>query len=209
MVERLEVTMKIELVPLIELPTFKFADLDGVTDIKERNRLLIERNYQDVKNLQAVNEYQHKLSEISYSDLKRAIELHLSDIPIDEYFAFFGGYGLKVNDEFVLFPQCCGLLSEINDWKKILDINFQPFYLSECHPSPKFKKVGNEVIIECDATDEDFFPKTASIIKVDYHALTLAIKDVCIELEKISKKLDTFNAEYGTESLANILIWQE
>ncbi len=209
MVERLEVTMKIELVPLIELPTFKFSELEKITDMKEKNRLLIERNYTDVKNLQSVNEYQHKLSEISHSDLKRAIELHLSDLPIEEYFAFFGGYGLKVNDEFVLFPQCCGLLSEINDWKKILDINFQPFYLSECHPSPKFKKVGNEVIIECDATDEDFFPKTANIIKVDYHALVLAINNVCMELEEISKKLNAFNAEYGTESLANILIWQE
>ena len=133
--------MKIELVPLIELPTFKFPDLNEITYIDEKNRLLIERNYSDVKHLKPFNEHQYKLSEISNCDLKKAIELNVSDLPIAESCAFFGGYGLKINNEFVLFPQCCGLLSEINDWKKILNVNFEPFYLSECHPSPKFKKV--------------------------------------------------------------------
>ena len=116
---------------------------------------------------------------------------------------------MKVNDEFVLFPQCCGLLSEINDWKKILNVNFEPFYLPECHPSPKFKKVGNEVFIECDSTYEDFYPETESEIKVDYETLTLAIENVCAELEKTSQKLDKFSAEYGTESVAEHLIWKE
>ena len=201
--------MRIELVPLIELPTFKFPDLNEITDIDEKNRLLIERNYSDVKNLKPFNEHQYKLSEISDSDLKKAIELHVSDLPISESCAFFGGYGLKVNNEFVLFPQCCGLLSEINDWKKILDVNFEPFYLSECHPSPKFKKIGNQVVIECDSTYEDFYPETKSIIKVNYESLISAINNVCIELEEISKKLDTSNSEYGTESVAENLIWKE
>ena len=201
--------MKIELVPLIELPTFKFPDLNEMTDIDEKNRLLIERNYSDVKYLKPFNEYQYRLSEISDSDLKKAIELHVSDIPITESCAFFGGYGLKVNDEFVLFPQCCGLLSEINDWKKILNENFEPFYLPECHPSPKFKKIGNEVIIECDSTDEEFYPKTNEIIRVDYKSLVSAINSVSIELIEMSKKLDTFNTEYETESVAKSLIWEE
>lgn len=201
--------MKIELVPLIELPTFKFPDLNEITDIDDKNRLQIERNYSEVKNLKPFNEHQYKLSEITYADLKKAIELHVSDLPITDSCAFFGGYGLKINDKFVLFPQCCGLLSEINDWKKILNENFEPFYLSECHPSPKFKKEGNEVIIECDSTYEDFCPRTESVIKVDYETLTLAIKNVCVELEEISEKLDTFNAEYGTESVSENLIWKE
>lgn len=201
--------MKIELVPLIELPTFKFPDLNDITDVDEKNRLLIERNYSDVKNLKPINDHQYKLSEISDSDLKKAIELHVSDMPITESCAFFGGYGLKVNNEFVLFPQCCGLLSEINDWKKILDVNFTPFYLPECHPSPKFNKVGNEVVIECDSTYEDFYPETKSVIRVEYETLKSAVKNVCIELEEISKRLDNFNTEYGTESVAENLIWKE
>jgi len=202
-------TVKIELVPLIELPTFKFSDLNEMTDVDKKNRFLIERNYSDVKNLKPFNEHQYKLSEISLSDLKKAIDLHVSDIPISESCAFFGGYGLKVNNEYVLFPQCCGLLSEINDWKKILSENFEPFYLTECHPSPKFKKVDNDVVIECDSTDEEFYPNTKNSIRVNYKSLTSAIENVCIELKEISKKLDEFNSEYKTESVSTNLIWEE
>ena len=66
--------MKIELVPLIELPTFKFPDLEEVTDIDKKNRLLIERNYSSVKDLTPFNEHQYKLEEISDIDLKKALE---------------------------------------------------------------------------------------------------------------------------------------
>ena len=201
--------MKVELVPLIELPTFKFPDLNEINDIDKRNQLLIERNYSEVRNLKPLNEHQYKLSEISIPDLKKAIELHVSDVPISESCAFFGGYGLKINNEFVLFPQCCGLLSEINDWKKILNENFEPFYLKECHPSPKFKKADNDVIIECDSPDEEFYPKTKKNIRVNYKSLTSAIENVCVELKEISHQLDEFNSEYKVSSLSEILIWKE
>jgi hypothetical protein len=201
--------MRIELVPLIELPTFKFPDLEEVTDIDEKNRLLIERNYSSVKDLTPFNENQYKLLEISDIDLKKALDLHISDFSIEESCAFFGGYALKVNDEHLLFPQCCGLLSEINDWKKILDPNFESFYLMECHPSPKFKKVENQVIIECDSSDEDFYPKTQNIITVDYEPLVTAINEVCAELDNLSKRLDKFNTEYKTESVSKKMIWEE
>ena len=180
-----------------------------MTDIDKKNRLLIERNYSDVKNLKPFNEHQYKLSEISDSDLKKAIELHVSDIPITESCAFFGGYGLKVNNEFVLFPQCCGLLSEINDWKKILNENFEPFYLTECHPSPKFQKIDNEVLIECDSSNEDFHPKTENNIRLNYESLTIAINEVCNELDEISKRLNRFNSDFKTKSVSKKLIWEE
>ena len=201
--------MKIELVPLIELPTFKFPDLEEVTDIDKKNRLLIERNYSSVKDLTPFNEHQYKLEEISDIDLKKAIDLHISDLSIEASCALFGGYALKVNDEYLLFPQCCGLLSEINDWKKILDPNFESFYLMECHPSPKFQKAGNEVIIECDSSYEDFYPETKKFITVDYEALVTAINNVCLELDKFSKRLDKFNKEYQTESVSKRMIWEE
>lgn len=201
--------MKIELVPLIELPTFKFPDLEEIYDINKKNRLLIERNYSEVKNLKPFNEHQYKLSEISISDLKKAIDLHISDLPIEDCCAFFGGYALKVNDDFVLFPQCCGLLSEINDWKKLLNKDFEPFYLTECHPSPKFQKVDNDIVIESDSTYEEFYPETKSRIRINYESLIFAIENVCLELTEISKKLDSFNAKYETESVARKLIWEE
>jgi len=201
--------VKIELVPLIELPTFKFPDLEKISDSKEKNRLLIERNYSEVPSLEPFNEIQYKLSEISTSDLKKAIELHVSDLPFEDCCALFGGYALKVDEEFVLFPQCCGLLSEINDWKKILNKDFEPFYLTECHPSPKFQKVDNEVLIECDSSSEKFHPKTENYIRLNYETLTIAIKEVCNELEEISKKLNQFNSDFKTKSVSRKLIWEE
>ncbi|MFK7750730.1 MAG: hypothetical protein AB8B65_20225 [Kordia sp.] len=201
--------MNIELTPLIELPTFKFPDLEGMTDIEKKYQLLIERNYSEVKNLKPFNQHQYRLTDLSLFDLKKAIDLHISDIPISDSCAFFGGYGLKINDEFVLFPQCCGLLSEINDWKKILNENFEPFHLSECHPAPRFEKIGNNVIIECDSSHEVFHPKAQNQIVVNYTSLTHAIHKVSIRLNKISKILDEFNSEYKTESIAKYLIWGE
>lgn len=201
--------MRIELIPLVELPTYKFSDLEEITDIDKQNRLLIERNYSEVKNLIPFNKHQYILFEISDEDLKKVIDLHISDLKIEESCALFGGYALKVNEEYLLFPQCCGLLSEINDWKKILEPNFEPFYLMECHPSPKFKRIGDQVIIECDSTYEDFYPETQKRIKVDYESLSTAIKVVCAELQNFSKRLDKFNSVYQTESVSKKMIWEE
>jgi len=193
----------IELISLIELPTFKFTDLEEISDITLKNRLLIERNYTEVKNLKPLNKHQYKLSEISNTDLKKAIDLHISDIPIEDSCAFFGGFALKVNEEFVLFPQCCGLLSEIEDWKKLLSKNFEPFYLSECHPSPFFRKNVNEIIIECDSSHEEFYPKTGKFLRLNHNLLISAIEKVLIELKKISQRLDKFSSFYGTDYITS------
>ena len=201
--------MKIELIPLIELPTFKYSDLEEISDLNLKSRLLIERNYTGVKDLIPLNNMQYKVTDISDSDLKKAIELHISDLPIKDSCSLFGGYALQINDEIVLYPQCCGLLSEIDDWKKLLKNDFKPFYLSECHPSPKFKKVKDEVIIECDSNDESFYPKTKNIIKLDYESLKIAVKNVIKELEEISKRLDKFSAEFNAKNISRILIWEE
>lgn len=201
--------MKIELIPLIELATFKFSDLEKIADIDIKNSLLIERNYSTVKKLSPFNGHQYKLFEISDVDLKKAIDLHISDMKIENSCALFGGYAIKVDNEYVLFPQCCGLLSEINDWKKMLNPSFKPFYLTECHPSPKFQKVGDQVIIECDSTYESFYPETQESIKLDYASLVSAINSLCAELEAFSKRLDKFNSAYQTKSVSQYMIWND
>lgn len=81
--------------------------------------------------------------------------------------------------------------------------------MTECHPSPKFKKVDNDIVIECDSTDEEFYPKTEKSIIVNHKSLTFAIESVCVELKEISKKLDEFSSEYKTESVSKNLIWEE
>ena len=202
--------MKIELIPVIELPTFKYKDLENISDIEERRKSLLERNYSQVHNLKPINEIQYKISDISDLDLIKAIELHKSDLPIEDSCALFGGYALKVNDEIVLYPQCCGLLSEINDWKKLLNKNFETFYLTECHPSPKFVKVEDEIHIECEEDETGpFQPKTRNVIVVNYDSLMSALRDLLIELEKLSERINNLSSDYKHVELSKILIWND
>lgn len=202
--------VKIELIPLIELPTFKYKDLESVSDIMEKCRLLIERNYLEVQNLEPVYKFQYRISEINDADLSKAIELHVSDLPLKESCSLFGGYALKVNDEIVLYPQCCGLLSEINDWKKLLNENFESFYLSECHPAPKFIRVKDEIHIVCDADEAGpFQPKTNNLIIVNYDSLLTALNNLLVELEKLSDRLNNLSLNISNQNLSKILIWSE
>ena len=201
--------MKIELIPIIELPTFKYPGSESISDAKEKNKLLIERNYSKAQNLKPLNELQYKLTEIDDIDFKKAIQLHTSDLPIEESCSLFGGYALKIDNEIVLHPQCCGLLSDINDWKKILDNKFEPFYLTECHPSPKFKLNGNYVVIECYDENEEFIPKTKREITVEYKLLRKAVENLLNKLKDISKRLDSYKNEFNNAELSEILIWRE
>ena len=201
--------MKIELIPIIELPTFKYPDLESISDAKNKSRVLIERNYSEVHNLNPTSGLQYKLTEINDADLKKAIKLHTSDLPIEESCSLFGGYALKIDNEIVLHPQCCGLLNEINDWRKILDNKFKHFYLSECHPSPKFQLDGDFVTIECYDENEEFIPMTKRIITVEYKLLRKAIENLLNDLNDISNRFDSYKSEFNNAELSEILIWKE
>ena len=200
--------MNVELIPLIELPTYKFQDLDNVNNNKEKRRLLIERNYSHVSTLTQFHEGFYKINEISDVDLVRAIKLHVSDLPIEESCSFFGGYALKMNEKIVLLPQCCGLLSEINDWKRLLSKNFEPFFLMECHPSPEFIRIEDKVHIVCN-TDryEPFQPKTDDLIIIKYDLLLIALNNLLLELEQLSKRLNKLGIESVSNNIANVLVW--
>jgi len=202
--------LKLELIPVIELPTFKYKDLEQVTDVKAKRKLLIERNYSEVHKLKPLNEIQYKISEISDVDLLKAIELHISDLQIKDSCAFFGGYALKVNDEIILHPQCCGLLSEIEDWKILLNEDFKPFYLKECHPSPKFCKINDEIHIECNPDETGSFePKTQNMIIVKHDSLMIALNELLTELKKLSERLNRIYPSENNLDVSKILIWNE
>ena len=203
------ITMDVKLIPLIELPTFKYPELETIEDSKKKQEELIKNNYSSVIKLASYNNSFYNLTDVSLEDLEKAIKLHVSDMEFEKSCALFGGYALKVNANIVLYPQCCGLLSEINDWKKILKEDFQPFYLTECHPSPKFTKTGNSLIIECDSSEEPFQPKTESKITLPYKTAVQAIENVIEELNKVSKKLDLLNSTFKTQSVSKQLIWEE
>ncbi len=74
----------------------------------------------------------------------------------------------------------------------------------ECHPSPKFKKDGESIVIECLDEGESFFLPTQERIIVNHELLKQAIKVVIDELTSLSNKIDNI---FQNELYSKKLIW--
>ncbi|WKW46887.1 hypothetical protein P3875_02200 [Myroides sp. JBRI-B21084] len=120
----------------------------------------IDKNYLSFPEPILKGNYQYKLFDISIEDIERVINLHIGDTDINDSISLFGGYAISKNGNIELYPQCCGLLEEIQLWKKILNEDFSEFYLTEGHPSPLITKSGNEIVIYCKDEFETFDPFT-------------------------------------------------
>ena len=207
----------IEFIPVLELPTKKDKESEkhpkgtSLTNTKEWDsyqEIELCKNYKDVKNPISQGVYQYRLLDLSNDDLIKVIRLHISDMDIKDSCSLFGGYVLKIDGEIVLYPQCCGLLEEINDWSKLLDDNFDSFYLMECHPSPKFTKKADRVIIDCNEDDTGpFFPPTEKQIIVDYIDIKNALIKLLDSLNDFSQRLDKLSDNFGHDKISDILIW--
>jgi hypothetical protein len=206
----------IELIPLIELPTLKDKESKNqpygtsltnteAWDIYQEREL--KKNYMKVGKPIAPGVYQYLLFDLSDENLVQVIRLHTSGLDVKDSCSLFGGYGLKVDSKMVLYPQCCGLLEEINDWVKLLDDHFQPFYLSECHPSPNFTRQSDHVIINCDDNSEPFFPPTEKQIIVNYEELKYAVKNLLVTLNDFSGRLDNLSEKLGSKKISKSLVW--
>lgn len=209
----------IELIPVLELPTFKDSDSENspsgssLTNTAEWDKYQekeIRKNYNNIGSPISPGVYQYRLFDIDTEDLLKVIKLHISDLKIDDSCSLFGGYALSINNQIALYPQCCGLLEEINYWVKILDKDFEPFYLMECHPSPRFSRVDDKVHIDCsEENNEPFFPSTNSEIIVSYDSLKAALEKLLRDLSDFSLKIDKLSDRFDSEKISNILIWGE
>jgi hypothetical protein len=168
----------IEFIPLIEPATKKDAEseiipsgtsLTNSTEWDTYQKQELKKNYLNFPEPISNGIYQYKLFDIDLEDLERVIDLHIGDTDINESISLFGGYAISKNGIIELYPQCCGLLKEIQTWKNILQENFQDFYLKECHPSPLITKRDNEIIIYCTDDLETYIPVTTKAeIKLNY-----------------------------------------
>lgn len=206
----------ISFIPLVELPTEKDAVSEkipygnAITNPKSWNRYQeneIRRNYSCAIQPISSGIYQYPLFDLNVQDLEKLIHLHISDTSIAESCSFFGGYGISMYDKLILYPQCCGLLEDINDWKQILDPDFQDFYLRNGHPSPIISKEENQLLIYCNDAEESFTPSTEKKLILNYQQAKSALEQLLVELELFSKNLDTLSANFGTHKISNILIW--
>lgn len=208
---------QIEFIPLIEPATKKGKESDTILsgtslsnadDWYNYRKSEIEKNYTNFPEPIRKDVYQYKLFDISLEDLERVIKLHIGDTDISESISLFGGYAISKDGTIELFPQCCGLLEEIQIWKNILLDDFDEFYLPEGHPSPMIKKRGREIIIYCKDDFETFYPiTTKEEIRLDYTDTKKAFIKLINELKEFSVKLDTLSDKFKTQNLSKIMIW--
>ncbi|MEX1001679.1 MAG: hypothetical protein WDZ35_06150 [Crocinitomicaceae bacterium] len=206
----------ISFIPLIELPYLKNVPNviepsgnfnNNKEEWEEYFKKMISFSYPNVPDPINKSVKMYRLFDLEWETISKAIQLHKGDMHLNDSCSLFGGYAIEINGDIVLYPQCCGLLEEINDLLKLKTPSFEPFYLTECHPSPKFSKVEDEVIIECSGEFESFFPKTESKIIIPYNGIVEALEKVVEELQNYSTKLDQYSSEYDVPSLSEILIW--
>ena len=208
---------QIEFIPLIEPAIKKDKEseiipsgthLSNTIEWDKYQKLEIEKNYINFPEPILNGTYQYRLFGISLEDLERVINLHIGDTDINESISLFGGYAISKNGTIELFPQCCGLLEEIQLWKNILKDDFEDFYLTEGHPSPLVTKRGNEIIIYCKDDFETFYPMTAKEeIRLDYNETKTALIILISKLTGFSEKLNSLSDKSKTDNLSNILIW--
>lgn len=207
----------IKFVPLIELPTEKDAEsLAYLTAAIEKDSAArdafqareIQKNYATAIKPIASGIYQYPLFSLGLEATERLIALHVADGAIQDSCSFFGGYGLLVNEKMVLYPQCCGLLEDIQDWKNLFKTDVQDFYLSNGHPAPLISRREDQLIIYCSGSEEQFIPQgTAEQLVLDYHQSKLALEKVIKELTDFGQQLDLLSAKFKVKHLADILIW--
>ncbi len=206
---------KIKFIPLIELATLKDGEecpagtsFTNTRDWDLHEQKLLAKSYKNIPSPISKGIYQYRLFDIPLNDLEAAINLHISDTDILHSCSLFGGYAISVDHNIELYPQCCGLLEEIQQWKKILDENFEDFYLLECHPSPLISKKGTMIIIHCKDESDPFLPLTTKeTIELNYIETKLALTEVIEELNEFSKTLNSLSGKFGVDNLADILIW--
>ena len=208
---------EIRFIPLIEPPTLKDNDSELKPDGYPFNNKLewdifqkkeIEKNYKNFPQPIQSGIHQYNLLEISIEDIEKIINLHIGDTEIVDSISFFGGYAISINNEIVLFPQCCGLLEEIQQWRNILNENFTDFYLTECHPSPLITKRTNEIVIICEDKYETFIPvSTQKEIHLSYNETVEAFNLLLKELEIYSDNVNKLSEKFKVDNLANIIIW--
>lgn len=202
--------MKIELIPVIEItnydqdipmppsgPYWEFSDEWEDYHISTN----IKAGYSQNLKPYAKGSSFYRVSEISDSDLLKIIEKEIDRQQTDENLGIEdlvcpldGGYILKINNIDQYFPQCCGNLGDIEDWKNLSNKGYSFFYMG--HPSPRIEKSENKIIFDFlnSEIQENFAPPILEdSIVVDEELLRIAVENTKTELNNFAKQLVKIN----------------
>jgi len=156
----------------------------------------------------------YKLVDISHDNLIKLTKDHTQEMRNgkEPSCPFSGGYVLRLNGQDKYFPQCCGDLSDIIYWEKLL-VEDKPFFY-QGHPEPQVLITDKIVFFDftVDEFDEKFIPPPNDI-KVEFKKVDLnkAIEKVKIELRIFANRLLKINVDEDLKipNIDKILIWGE
>ncbi|MBL7998770.1 MAG: hypothetical protein JNL32_09055 [Candidatus Kapabacteria bacterium] len=152
----------------------------------------------------------YRLTDISDDNLKKLTIDHTQDLK-EQSCSFFGGYVLRVDNQDRLYPQCCGLLADINFWENISN-GKKSYY--EGHPVPQIVIKGNSITFDLRTNEFDEIfqpPPPVLLFQVDKAELGIAIEKTIQELVTFAKRLERINTDYNLQitNIANVLIWSD
>ncbi|WP_419700727.1 hypothetical protein [Mucilaginibacter sp. NFX135] len=159
----------------------------------------------------------YTLSSLSKDNLIKIIKDHAYDIINNKYARteaspLNGGYVLNVDDEDIYFPQCCGDLSDINYWEKLVFNNQLSFFAG--HPEPQLEIKKDTIIFDFEVGefDEHFVPPPA-YNKVEVHKIDLkgAIEHVNAELHHFADVIKKISIaeQLDIPDIDKLFIWDE
>lgn len=152
----------------------------------------------------------YRLTDITDDNLKKLTIDHTQEQK-EQSCSFFGGYVLRIDSQDRLFPQCCGLLADINFWIKIS--NGQESYYAG-HPEPQITFNGNSISFDLTINEfNEIFqpPPPVLLFQVDKTELGIAVEKTKQELVIFAERLERINAEENLQiaNIDKVLIWYD
>ena len=213
--------MIIELIPVIEITYFNEVPSPGKGPYWENEDEW--ENYAEVRLKKAgfkdrFETYKkgssfYEPSKISLSNLKKIIidwfEAY-DGSNIDDILPLYGGYVLKIVNEEVYFPQCCGDLGDIVYWEKMIEEKKNCNYNG--HPAPLLTFSDSEIAFTFNESDEEFSPPVPRSLRLKIDQLEKALEGAKIRLKEFEKNIEEVENEIGIEldgqKLTEILIYR-
>lgn len=211
--------MTIELIPVIEIgynnqgvqapDKYPYWEHSALWD-KYHNESYLKAGFKDSLTPYLSGSSFYRLTDISDENLKKLAVDHTQELK-EQSCSFFGGFVLKVDGQDRLFPQCCGLLADINFWDKTSQ-GLNSYY--EGHPAPQISFQENSITFDLTTNefDEQFQPTPPmTLFKVERSQLIKAVEKVKEELKVFEKRLQKINDDLNLDikDIGNVLIWYD
>ena len=155
-----------------------------------------------------------KPSDISNDNLVKLIKDHTEDMRTGKYSrkqacAFFGGSVLRIDEQDKYYPQCCGLLSDINYWERLANGQNSCY---EGHPEPEIKIKNTSIVFDFSTNkNEEIFEPTPPerILKIEKYLLKEAVIKAKEELQILAYRIRqiNINEDLKIDDIEQLLIW--